>query len=108
GLNSPLTALKHRGLRLVLAGSFSETYRRNAINNGFLALEATELVGELKARFGTDRLTVRTGLMARVDFGQSVVSMEGKDYPISPVGAAAQEIILTGGLENWVKARIEI
>ncbi|MFH2036243.1 MAG: homoaconitase, partial [Candidatus Zixiibacteriota bacterium] len=33
------TALKYRGIRMVLAGSFSQTYKRNAINNGFLVIE---------------------------------------------------------------------
>ncbi len=101
------TALKHRGIRLVLAGSFSETYKRNAINNGFLVLEAPGLVDDLKQHCGTGQLTVRTGLAAKVDFRQAVVSVEGKDYTISPVGVAAQEIILAGGLEGWVKGRIK-
>ena len=101
------TALKYRGIRLVLAGSFSATYKRNAINNGFLVLEAPGLVQELKERFGDERLTVRTGLAAQVDFGRSVVSVEGREYPFSPVGAVAQELIVAGGLENWVKGRIE-
>jgi len=100
------TALKYRGVRLVLAGSFSATYQRNAINNGFLVIEAPELVGELKRRFGSDQLTVRTGLAAKVDLRRSVVAIESTDYPISPVGAVAQEIIIAGGLEAWVKGRI--
>lgn len=101
------TALKYRGVRLVLAGSFSATYQRNAINNGFLVIEAPELVGELKRRFGAKQLTVRTGLAARVDLRRSVVAIESTDYPISPVGAVAQEIVIAGGLEAWVKGRIE-
>ncbi|MFB0515855.1 MAG: homoaconitase [Candidatus Neomarinimicrobiota bacterium] len=100
------TALKYRGIRLVLAGSLSETYKRNAINNGFLVLEAPELVEELKARYGTKQLTLRTGLAATVDFIRSRVTVNGKNYVISPVGAAAQEIIVAGGLESWVKGRI--
>jgi len=30
----------------------------------------------------------------------------GKTYNIPTVGTAAQEIIVAGGLENWVKNRI--
>ena len=100
------TALKHRGLRLLLAGSFSETYKRNALNNGFLVLEAPELSRDLKERFGTDALTCRSGMKARLDFRQASLSVEGKDYALSPVGAAAQELVLCGGLENWVKDRL--
>ncbi len=100
------TALKYRGLQLVIAGSFNETYKRNALNNGFLAIEAPELVDELKARFGKDALTVKTGITATADFVNSILTADGKTFPVSPVGAAAQELILTGGLENWVKTRI--
>ena len=33
------TALKYRGIQLVIAGSAGATYMRNALNNGFLVLE---------------------------------------------------------------------
>jgi homoaconitate hydratase len=91
---------------LVLAGSLSETYKRNAINNGFLVLEAPELVADLKQRFGATQLTVRTGLPASVDFTKALIVVDGREYPLSPVGAAAQELILTGGLEAWVKGQL--
>lgn len=100
------TALKYRGLQLVLAGSFNETYKRNALNNGYLAVEAPELVNDLKQRFGKEKLTVRSGVIARVNFRKSVVEAGGKSYPIDPVGIAAQELVLAGGLENWVKERL--
>jgi homoaconitate hydratase len=100
------TALKYRGIRLVLAGSFSQTYRRNALNNGFLAIEAPELVNDLKAKFGTDKLTVKTGIGARIDFSSAMLEADGKKYHIAPVGTAAQELVLSGGLENWVKQRL--
>jgi homoaconitate hydratase len=100
------TALKYRGIAMVLAGSFSETYKRNAINNGFLVIEAPELVNDLKERFGTDQLTVRTGLNATIDFKNSTIEVNGETYSISPVGQAAQELILTDGLENWVKKQL--
>ncbi|MFC1619921.1 homoaconitase [Candidatus Neomarinimicrobiota bacterium] len=100
------TALKYRGLQLVLAGSLSETYKRNAINNGFLVLEAPELVTDLKQRFGNVKLTVRTGLSASVDFTKAQIVVDSREYPLSPVGAAAQELILTGGLKAWVKGQL--
>ncbi len=43
------TALQAAGIRLVIAGSFSQTYLRNAINNGFLCVECPELVADLRA-----------------------------------------------------------
>ena len=100
------TALKYRGIRLVLAGSFSETYKRNALNNGFLVLEAPELSRDLKAKFGDKALTVRSGMIAKLDFRKATLIVDGKNYSLSPVGAAAQELVITGGLESWVQERL--
>lgn len=100
------TALKYRGIRIVLAGSFSETYKRNAINNGFLAIEAPELVRDLKAKLGADKLTVATGIHATIDFATATLTADGKQYALSSLGAAAQELIIVGGLEAWVKERL--
>ncbi len=101
------TALMHRGLALVIAGSFSETYKRNALNNGFLSLEAPELVNDLKEEFGDAMFTVRTGFKAKLDFRTAQMEASGKQYQFSPVGKAAQELVLVGGLEKWVRARLE-
>lgn len=102
------TALKHRGLRLVIAGSFNETYKRNALNNGFLAIEVPELVRDLKARFGADKLTVRSGITAKIDFVNSTLQIPEMKYSIGSIGVAAQELIVEDGLENWVKRRITV
>ncbi len=98
------TALKYRGIQLVVAGSFSETYKRNAINNGFLVIDAAELVNDLRLQFGSDDPTIKTGIQAEIDFVSSTLTANGKTYKINPIGAAAQEIIIAGGLENWVKS----
>ncbi|MBL0176776.1 MAG: homoaconitase [Ignavibacteria bacterium] len=100
------TALKYRGIRLVLAGSFNETYKRNALNNGFLIIEAPQLIRDLKARFGAEALTVRTGISALIDFRKSTLTADGKTYSIDPVGPSAQELVLVGGLEEWVRLRL--
>jgi len=100
------TALKYRGIRLVLAGSFSETYKRNAINNGFLVIEAPELVQDLKKRFGENELTIRTGLKAKIDFKKAALWVDSKTYPLAPIGTAAQELIVAGGLGAWVKKQL--
>jgi len=101
------TALKYRGIQLVMAGSFSQTYKRNAINNGYLVLEVPELLEDLKVKYGTEKLTVRTDLKIEIDFQSAQLICAGKTYSIGAVGAAAQELILTEGLENWVKEKIK-
>jgi homoaconitate hydratase len=100
------TAFKHRGLAMVIAGSFSQTYKRNAINNGFLVIECPDLVKDLSKQFGNEELTVRTELEATIDFREAKLMVQSKSYHISPVGTAAQELIVEDGLQNWVKARL--
>ena len=97
------TCLKYRNIQMVIAGSFSETYKRNAINNGFLVLEVPDLVIALKNKFGSDTLTVRTALTAQIDFRKAQITVDDIIYDTGPVGIAAQELIVSGGLENWVK-----
>jgi homoaconitate hydratase len=100
------TCLKFRKIQLIIAGSFSETYKRNAINNGFLVIEAAEFINDLKNDIGIEKLTVRTGIEVMIDFKKSKIQTPAKEYEIGPVGIAAQEIIIEGGLENWVKNRV--
>lgn len=97
------TALKYKGIQLVIAGSFNETYKRNAINNGFLIIECPELVSDLKKQFGQNQLTIQTGITAKINFQNSTIIANDKTYSINPIGSAAQELIVANGLENWVK-----
>ncbi len=97
------TALKYRGVRLVIAGSASTTYKRNALNNGFLVIEIPKFVDDLKTKYGTGKLTVATNVKANIDFENSILTFENKKYNFSPVGTAAQELVVLGGLENWVR-----
>lgn len=97
------TALKYKGIKLVVAGSFNETYKRNALNNGFLLIESPEFINDLKIQFGTGAPTVKTGLRAKIDFSKSEILFNSKKYNIGPVGTAAQELITAGGIEIWGK-----
>ena len=100
------TALKYAGIQAILAGSFNETYKRNALNNGLLVIEAPDLVRELKARFGTRALTVRAGFSAEIDVTRSVVRVEARTYGIDPVGVVAQELVREGGLDGWIRGKL--
>jgi len=100
------TALKYRGIQLVIVGSASQTYKRNALNNGFLVIEVPELVNDLKEHYGSDKLTVQTSTKAVLDYKNSKLNFNEKVYKFSPVGMAAQELVIVGGLENWVKANL--
>ena len=111
------TSLLYSGISLIIAGSLSETFKRNAINNGLLCLESPSLVQDLRNAFPTNgsepgkKLTNRTKWYASVDYlkGTVIVSVDGKvtkEYRIPVVGQAAQELIVCGGLEKWVKNKI--
>ncbi|RMF11110.1 MAG: homoaconitase [Candidatus Neomarinimicrobiota bacterium] len=101
------TALQARGIQLVLAGSLSQTYKRNALNNSYLVLEVPALIRRLKSIFPDDRTTIVTDSTVTVDFEQSRVQFQDETYPFAPLGPAAQELILEGGLETWVKHRLK-
>ncbi|MAT38862.1 MAG: homoaconitate hydratase, partial [Ectothiorhodospiraceae bacterium] len=97
------TALKHFGIQLVIAGSVGQTYQRNAINNGFVVLESPEFTEALKEKFGEFALTQRSELVVDVSFEDSTIQYEGKTFGFSPLGKPAQEIIVSGGLEEWIR-----
>lgn len=96
------TAIKYKGIKLLIAGSFNETYKRNAFNNGLLLLECPQFINELKSRFGKEKLTIRTGIISGINFLNSEIIFDNNKYSFSPVGKAAQELIILGGLENWI------
>ncbi|MBI2416778.1 MAG: homoaconitase [Ignavibacteriales bacterium] len=97
------TALKYKGIQLLIAGTFNETYKRNALNNGFLLIECPDLVNDLKNQAEVSVLTMRFEQPLKVDILHSVITFKDKVYRISPIGLAAQELIIAGGLEKWVQ-----
>jgi homoaconitate hydratase len=103
------TALKYRGIQLVIAASFSQTYLRNAFNNAFICLEAPALSAAIREaladRVASGERTIPTDPVS-LDFGRSVATWRGTGYPISPLGPAAQELILAGGLEALTRKRL--
>lgn len=103
------TSLKYRGIRMVIAASFSQTYLRNAFNNAFICLESPALVEAISARHleaaDSNARTVPSGKV-QVDIRRSLAIWEGRSYPISPLGPAAQELILAEGLEALTRKRL--
>lgn len=119
------TALKYAGVPVVLAGSFSDVFKRNAINNGLICLQCPELVDDLTSSYAKDgqrgaggrqpgelsvllrdatvSLNSRTGAV-ELRFGNGSV----KRYTTRPagIGRSIQEIYVAGGMESWVKQRL--
>jgi homoaconitate hydratase len=103
------TALKFKGVPCVIAASYSETYLRNAFNNGFLCVVCEGLVGWL----GSDEATKRrsdegdmtiVGPEIEVDFEASVVRCGGEEFGFSPLSPVAQELVVAGGAEAMARA----
>ena len=103
------TALAYRGIRMVIAASFSQTYLRNAFNNAFICLESPELARAMRSALDAEaeagRRTIPAGEL-EVDFRRSVAIWRGAEYRLSPLGPAAQELIQAGGLEALTRTRL--
>jgi len=89
----------------VIAGSFSETYKRNAFNNGFVVFECPELVMHLRATL-KDRAPTTVGPEITIDYAKSILTLAGKSFAFPPLSPAAQELIVAGGAENLVASRL--
>lgn len=106
------TALKFKGFSLVIAGSFSQTYLRNAYNNGFVCIECPEFVNALRREFSDEItasiLTVIPGDQLEVDFEVSSITYRNEVYRFRPLGSVPQSLVVAGGIENVVKNRLGI
>ena len=102
------TALQAAGIQLVIAGSYSQTYLRNAINNGFICVECPALVDAMKAHFSAqaDQRTIIGESNLKMDFANSVITWNGDDYRFTPLGTPVQEVVIAGGVENQVRASL--
>jgi homoaconitate hydratase len=99
------TALKYKGIPCVIAGSFSETYKRNAFNNGFVVFECPELVTYLRDTL-SNRAATTVGPEITIDYAKSILSVDGKSFSFPPLSPAAQELIVAGGAESLVASRL--
>ena len=102
-----VTALQAAKIALVVAGSFSQTYLRNAFNNGYACVESPDLVkamrSEFAARVKTGDKTIATDDVLALDFVRAVATWRGKTYAFAALGAAVQELVVAGGVENQVR-----
>jgi homoaconitate hydratase len=106
------TALQAKGIGLVIAGSFSQTYLRNAYNNGFPCIECPALVTRLKQHLGdgiaAGELTMIPGDDLEIDFARSAVTYLGETFRFPPLGSVPQALVVVGGIENQVRARLKL
>lgn len=101
------TALQAFGVRVVIAASLSQTYQRNALNNGLITLECPELFNHLRETLGPAR-GARTiaGPQLRIDFATSSVWCADRVFSFRPLTEPAQRLIVAGGLESLLADRL--
>ncbi len=106
-----VTALQAKGIPLVIAGSYSQTYLRNAFNNGFLCLESPGLVDHLRKtlaeRVEAGDKTI-LGDELEVDFASGRIHCGDQAFRFPPMSEVPQSLVVAGGVENLVRGRLGI
>lgn len=104
------TCLKAKGIPLVIAASFSQTYLRNAYNNGFLCVEVPELVKRLREQFSAQTAakekTIIPGDEIGVEFTSGVIQWRGETFPFPALGSVPQSLVIAQGVEKLVARRL--
>jgi homoaconitate hydratase len=105
-----VTALQAKGIALVIAGSFSQTYLRNAFNNGYPCIESPALVAGLREQMAgeiaTGKRTLIPGDDLVVDFTSGNIAWRGAEFPFAALGPIAQALVVAGGVENLVRQQL--
>lgn len=105
-----VTCLKAKRIPLVIAASFSQTYLRNAFNNGFLCIEVPEFVARLREQFAATiadkEKTIIPGDEVDIDFTSSTIAWRGENFIFSALGSVPQSLVIAGGVENLVAKRL--
>ena len=105
-----VTCLKAKGIPMVIAASFSQTYLRNAYNNGFLCVEVPELVKRLREQFTKEiagkEKTIIPGEEIDIDFTTGVIHWRGENFMFPPLGSVPQSLVIAEGVENLVAKRL--
>lgn len=91
-----VTALKHAGVNVIIAASFSRIYFRNCINQGVLPVicpEAAQLV--------------QTGDSIEIDREAGILRIAGREFAVPPLSPSVQAILDAGGLVPMLQRRFQ-
>jgi len=107
-----VTCLKAKGIPLVIAASFSQTYLRNAYNNGFLCIEVPALVKRLREQFADEiaakEKTIISGENVEIDFVTGFVTWRQETFAFPPLGTVPQSLVIAGSAESVVAKKLGI
>jgi len=95
------TCFKHKQIKLLIAGSFSATYKRNAINNGLIVIESPKLITSLQQTYQNEKC-VRLTSNFLINFERFTIEYDSQVFSFHPLGMVAQEIIASNGLVPWI------
>jgi homoaconitate hydratase len=105
-----VTAMQAKRIAVLIAGSFSQTYLRNAFNNGFLCVECPQLIRDLKTEFSAQvadqQRTIIPGDAIEIDFTSCMLTYRKKSYTFAAMGAVPQSLVVAGGIEKLVARKI--
>ncbi|MDH3284215.1 MAG: aconitase family protein, partial [Acidobacteriota bacterium] len=105
-----VTSIAARGIAMIVAGSFSQTYLRNAFNNGFPCVESPDLLArvaeQMKERVSAGEKTIVPGDEVEIDFRAGKIAYRGETFRFPALGAVPQALVIAGGIENQVRERL--
>jgi homoaconitate hydratase len=105
-----VTSLQAKRIALVVAGSYSQTYLRNAFNNGFPCIVCPDLVTRIRERTAAEAAggarTIIPGDEIEVDFSSGTIAYAGETFRFPPLSQVPQALVVAGGVENQVRRKL--
>ena len=105
-----VTCLKAKGIPLIVAASFSQTFLRNAYNHGFICIEVPALTRKLREQFASEiageEKTIIPGAGIEIDFRNCALTWGRDHFSFSPLGTVPQTLVIAGGAENMVTRKL--
>ena len=105
-----VTALQAAGVGAVVVGSASQTFVRNAYNNGFICIACPALVTALKERFAAAVARGQPTIVAEsplaIDFANGRAHFAGGAFAFAALGEVPQALVAAGGVEQLVRKKL--
>lgn len=89
-------AIKHAGIRVIIAKSFARIYFRNAINEGMPAIKSPEAVA-----------AIETGDEVTVDMEKGEIITQKGTFTFPAYPKTVMDILNNNGLVSYIKAKIK-
>jgi 3-isopropylmalate/(R)-2-methylmalate dehydratase small subunit len=91
------TCIKYAGISAVIAKSFSRLFFRNAINQGLILVQCSEIYD-----------AVTKGEVIEIDFDNGKIMKESKEFTFPPIPPEILEIMKDGGLIPHTKKKLSV